>query len=306
MESRSESNIKGIDISSYQSSINFDTVKNDGYSAVIIKATEGVNYVDPELENHYINASNSGLSIGFYHFMSEKTSPSRQALDFWNAISDKSYNIFPVLDIESNNLGRSKGEVTNRCLEFLNEFKSISGIDCIIYTYTSFAREYIDDRLSSYKLWIAHYGVNTPGNNPVWDSWQGFQYTDTGKINGLYGYYDLNEFTEGMFLGSRNEDTGSTTENWVARLQQEINRQGFGNLIVDGIAGPKTLAAAPMVKYGAIGGITKLIQERVNVTTDGIFGINTKTAVIEYQVANYLDGDGIVGKYTWSKLLGLS
>lgn len=42
------------------------------------------------------------FNIGFYHFFSERTSPTRQAEDFYNAIKDKEYNIIPVLDVETN------------------------------------------------------------------------------------------------------------------------------------------------------------------------------------------------------------
>lgn len=38
---------------------------------------------------------------------------------------------------------------------------------------------------------------------------------------------------------------------------------------------------------------------------DGDFGVNTQKAVIDYQCDHSLAGDGIVGKNTWSKLLGV-
>jgi hypothetical protein len=40
-------------------------------------------------------------------------------------------------------------------------------------------------------------------------------------------------------------------------------------------------------------------------TSDGIFGPRTYQAVVAYQVKNRLTPDGIVGRQTWSKLLGL-
>lgn len=92
---------------------------------------------------------------------------------------------------------------------------------------------------------------------------------------------------------------------WILRLQKELNSQGFGKLVVDGIPGPKTLAAAPIVKINAKGNITKLIQEKLGVSNDGIFGNNTKNAVIKFQTNNNLVADGIIGKKTWRKLLGL-
>ena len=97
---------------------------------------------------------------------------------------------------------------------------------------------------------------------------------------------------------------------WVRSLQKELNAQGFrdsnGNkLVVDGIAGSKTLSACPTLRVGARGNITKLMQQKVRTTADGIFGNGTKQAVINYQKSKGLSADGIVGRNTWRKLLGL-
>ena len=97
---------------------------------------------------------------------------------------------------------------------------------------------------------------------------------------------------------------------WVRSLQAELNVQGFrdnnGNrLVVDGIAGSKTLSACPTLRIGARGNITKLMQQKIGVAADGIFGNGTKQAVINYQKSKGLSVDGIVGRNTWRKLLGL-
>ena len=97
---------------------------------------------------------------------------------------------------------------------------------------------------------------------------------------------------------------------WVRSLQAELNSQGFrdsnGNkLVVDGIAGSKTLSACPTLKVGARGNITKLMQQKIGVVADGIFGSGTKQAVINYQKSKGLSADGIVGQNTWRKLLSL-
>ena len=94
-------------------------------------------------------------------------------------------------------------------------------------------------------------------------------------------------------------------DDWVRRLQQECNNQGFSKQKVDGIAGPATLAGCPVLKNGAKGNITKLLQEKLGISVDGIFGNETKKAVISYQKSKGLSTDGRVGKETWRKLLGL-
>ena len=102
-----------------------------------------------------------------------------------------------------------------------------------------------------------------------------------------------------------------TGDDWVKRLQSECNRQGFSNQVVDGIAGPNTLRGCPLLKIGARGNITRLLQEKLTSLgygtngVDGIFGNGTKNAVIKYQKSKGLSADGIVGQNTWRKLLNL-
>lgn len=101
------------------------------------------------------------------------------------------------------------------------------------------------------------------------------------------------------------QPTSKNYNSWIARLQEECNKQGFSNQKVDGIAGPNTLNGSPMVRRGARGNITKLIQEKLGISADAIFGANTEVAVKNYQRTNGLSVDGIVGRNTWRKLLNL-
>lgn len=106
--------------------------------------------------------------------------------------------------------------------------------------------------------------------------------------------------------------SSTTSKNWIVELQNECNKQGFSKQVVDGIPGPNTLKGCPMLQVGATGKITKILQQRLTNLgfntkgIDGIFGQNTKKAVVNFQKSRKLSVDGIVGKNTWSKLLGLS
>jgi hypothetical protein len=58
--------------------------------------------------------------------------------------------------------------------------------------------------------------------------------------------------------------------------------------------------------------LVKLVQKYLNAlgysvgTVDGSFGAKTKAGIIKYQKAKKLEQDGVIGKNTWKKLLGLS
>lgn len=110
---------------------------------------------------------------------------------------------------------------------------------------------------------------------------------------------------------SKPQATISNTDDWVRRLQQECNAQGFSNQKVDGIAGANTLNGCPTLRQGARGNITKLLQEKLvslgyNTNgVDGIYGGGTASAVYSYQKNKLLVADKICGQATWRKLLGL-
>lgn len=51
--------------------------------------------------------------------------------------------------------------------------------------------------------------------------------------------------------------------------------------------------------------LTKIVQTAIGVKADGLFGTNTRNAVIAYQRNNRLTVDGCVGLNTWKKILGI-
>ena len=59
--------LNGIDISNSQSGINLAVVPCD---FVVIKATEGTGYVNPDYERAYRQAKTAGKCLGIYHYAS--------------------------------------------------------------------------------------------------------------------------------------------------------------------------------------------------------------------------------------------
>ena len=150
---------------------------------------------------------------------------------------------------------------------------------------------------------IRHYDVNgkaCPNCNNFLkdDAWNAFKCRLTGTVSN----------TESVPTPATSSSKPSGYDDWVARLQSELNNQFERGLKVDGLRGPKTLEACPTVKKGAKGNITKLIQERLNsvgfsLSTDGKFGKGTEKAVKVFQKNRGLSQDGIIGENTWNWLL---
>lgn len=93
----------------------------------------------------------------------------------------------------------------------------------------------------------------------------------------------------------------------VKELQEELNRQCNAGLKVDGYFGESTLNKCCIVREGARGNITKIIQtilinKNYKIQADGIFGESTTESIKHFQGNKGLTQDGIVGKDTWKAL----
>ena len=122
--------LKGIDISHWQSTFNnFDDV-----DFAIIKATEGVGYVDPACDTLYQRAKKAGKLLGVYHYARPDTGNSAisEADFFVENIKGYLNEAILVLDWEEGDLGN-----TTWAKSFLDRVKEKTGIKPLIYMSAS-------------------------------------------------------------------------------------------------------------------------------------------------------------------------
>ncbi len=198
--------LNGIDVSNWQGYIDYSEVKNSGIDIVYIKSSQGANIVDSYFKINYNNAKNSGLKVGFYHFLTARSEQEalEQADFFASVISNTNPDCKLAMDFEE--FGNLSIEQINSISEtFLERLKQITGKEVIIYSDTSNARNVFGKELAEkYPLWIAEYGVETPSESN-WEYWEGFQYTSQGRINGIQGSVDRDKFTNDIFLSDTNQ-----------------------------------------------------------------------------------------------------
>jgi GH25 family lysozyme M1 (1,4-beta-N-acetylmuramidase) len=202
MKSNGIANLKVIDISGSTKVTDWKLVKSS-VSGIYIKATEGVNYINPKFRLHAGGAIYSQIPTGFYHYFwpHGNTEFSRQQADyFYSAIKNFKYRLYPVLDIEEAN-GVSPDAICNDIIAFADEFKKLSGHNLMIYTNPDYANTYLlDDRLSNYPLWVANYKVSAPITTSVWNTYYMWQRSDQYFIPGIDTKVDEDIATKSIFM----------------------------------------------------------------------------------------------------------
>lgn len=187
--------LDGIDVSDWQGDIDFNAVKQSGVDIVYIKAGQG-GYEDAMLESNYAKAKAAGLNIGFYYYLTARTTQeaAAQATNFADILQGKDTDSLPAMDFESfGNLNHQ--EVNEIALTFMETLAQATGRTPLIYSDLYNARDLFDEQLAAYPLWIAEYGASSPGDPGKWDAWVGFQYSSSGSVPGIDGRVDMDKFT---------------------------------------------------------------------------------------------------------------
>lgn len=180
--------MKGIDISKYQKDIsNFN-----GVDFVIVKATEGVGYVDKSCDTLYQKAKAQGKLLGIYHFARPDlgNSAEQEADYFIDNVKGYLNEAILVLDWEAKALNYP----VSWAKAFLDRVYARTGVKPMIYMSESPVndRDWSSVANADYGLWVAKYSNNKP-NCKWWKFYAIWQYGDNGNING-YAPVDVDEF----------------------------------------------------------------------------------------------------------------
>ena len=194
----------GIDVSKYQSGLDWDKIKKSGVSFVIIRigyrgyGAAGNLVKDPMFEEHFTNARNAGLKVGVYFFtQAMNEAEAQEEAEACNSALNGRMLDYPIFyDTEASTApggtGRADGlgvEDRTKCaIAFCERVKEL-GYKPGVYASTRWYRKRVDYNTlrSRYTIWNAHYGVSS---SPIGcDMWQG---TEKARINGYSGELDAN------------------------------------------------------------------------------------------------------------------
>ena len=189
--------VHGIDVSSYQSKIDWEKVskmESDGIkiSFAYIKATEGITLVDKYFQRNWRESKANGIIRGAYHYFKPLKSGLWQAKFLSQTVNLEAGDLPLVVDIEET--GDLSDAVLNANLkEFLDEIERKTKYKPVIYSGYQFYKEHLLGNFDEYPLWIAHY-YQPKLKLSESTNWFFWQHADNAHIDGVLGKVDMNVF----------------------------------------------------------------------------------------------------------------
>lgn len=200
LQKKKEGTCVGIDVSKWNQEIDWDKVKAAGVEFAIIRAgyrgtKTGALVVDPYFEQNMRGATDAKIEKGVYFFS--------QAINEVEAVEEasmvvkllKEYEVqYPVfIDTESvGGTGRADQldtETRTRVCEAFCRTIENEGYEAGVYACRNWYHKHLDTkRLEQYFIWLAEYR-----KTPLYQgSYQMWQYTSKGKVDGIEGNVDMN------------------------------------------------------------------------------------------------------------------
>jgi lysozyme len=184
--------VHGIDVSHYQSIIDWDGIAAQGLSFAFVKATEGLSMQDTMFCHNWAEMQRVGIKRGAYHFY-RPTIPARAQADNFSRLVEMDYgDLPPVLDVEVLD-GVSKTILINGMRTWLYQIEIRYNVKPIIYTNLKFYNKILAGHFDEYPVWIARYNFREP-TLACGRDWHFWQYGNRGRLEGIRGHVDFNVF----------------------------------------------------------------------------------------------------------------
>ena len=325
-------NYLGVDISTHNGNVDIKRVRDAGYKRIGIRAGYGNNNTDQKYDRNALACVNLGVPVLLYWFSYAYTiEMAEKEAEFAVEHAKKYWKKCPIafdLEYDSVRYARTKGVnidmelATKMAIAFMRKVESL-GYTPVLYSNKDYLKNYFDlDRIkirfNKMYLWYARYAsaITTEEKNKA-DIWQ---FSSNGRVDGINGDVDLNEFYTQFDDIPTEPKNNSTCNINILNFQKSVNTDGYidydGNLLKeDGIDGPKTQYVRKQLnmkakkvglkwKSGFKGHVVIWFQTRCNeilgcnIKVDGFYGAETRKACLELQRKLGLKYDGVAGYNT--------
>jgi lysozyme len=195
--------VKGMDVSYYEESIDWNTVRANGIEFAIIRATDGLQFPDPKFSAYWAGAKAAGVIRGAYQFFRPAQDPVAQANLLLSRMGPpQPGDLPPVLDVEVSG-GRTPAEIAAAVRAWVDHVAQAIGRQPIIYAGRYSWHDLTGNTdVTTSPLWVAHYTAAPCPNIPSpWTRWLMWQHSSTGSVPGIPGsMLDIN-----LFNGTRGD-----------------------------------------------------------------------------------------------------
>jgi GH25 family lysozyme M1 (1,4-beta-N-acetylmuramidase) len=223
--------LQGVDVSHWQGTINWNSVRNAGIQFAFCKVSDGYGDYDSTYATNLSGAIAAGIPVGPYHFAypdTGKANPLDAAneANYFVDLIEPYYQgsglmLRPVLDLERlagvGSTSQERAFLSQWTRNFVTVVRDRLGVDPIIYANGNYANSYYESDLNQYPLWFAKPITPTPNvydpayqnniNNVspptnaqmgIWNNYAFWQWSWEGAIGGISGNVDRNVFDGDM------------------------------------------------------------------------------------------------------------
>ena len=185
--------LEGIDVSSYQGTINWPSVAKSKHFAIIRAGTgwNGDNNEDSNFEENYQNAKNAGVKVGayWYSYARNVEEAKREAEYFMSHLEGKQFEWPVYYDIEEQS--QFDAGIQDDIAKAFCDILEANQYYCGIYSGAwVLSHTFNSDTKTRYTIWVANWGVDKPSYSGNYDVWQK---SSSGSVNGISVDVDLDE-----------------------------------------------------------------------------------------------------------------
>ena len=187
--------VEGIDVSEFQGTVNWGSVKGSGRGFAIARVSDGTGHPDPTFKTNWAGIKSAGMVRGVYQFFEPGEDPTAQADLLISAVGLLADGDLPaVADVEVTG-GQSASIIISHLQTWLDKVKAGTGKTPMIYTAPGWwASNVSSSAFGADNLWVANWGVTCPSLPSGWSSFEVWQYADNGTVPGISGAVDLDRF----------------------------------------------------------------------------------------------------------------
>lgn len=216
----------GIDISNYQKGIDLSAAN---YDFAIIKATEGINYIDKSFKNFAVQLTELGKLIGCYHFVRPDLHPTyyemeAEADNFLEIVNSVGllYKAILVLDWEKEPFDNEE-----LVYSWLNRVYTTTNVKPFIYGSKSKLTKWRNwETYKTFPIWMAAWPTISPNRvgGPIIGKMQ-----DKSVIDWKIWQYSANGIYPGANFNVDLDYTDMSRDEWIKYAKRYVAQNSEGN-----------------------------------------------------------------------------